>query len=485
MSARIAAAARRLGALTLAALAALSAGCTVGPNFTAPVVPAPAAFGDEPGDVASRTFGGAVDTAWWRRFDDAELTSLVERLGRQNLDLQSASERILQARAQRRVAASAGLPSIDGAAKYMRERESLNGPEVSNVLPSPRAQLEFNEYQPQLTASWEIDLFGRVRRSVEAADATLQARVEDRRAIALSAIAELAQDYLQLRQAQLQEQIVRSNIVAVQHRGVLVKQRIAAGAVGALDLAQNDVQVSTIQQNLPDLLAQEAQLTNAIGLLLAEPPRALAAELAKEAGRQPPPPPLVPVGLPSELARRRPDVREAEANLHAATAQTGVAVADFYPSVSLTGQVGYDSLHLDSLFDAASRAFMISPTVSLPIFHGGELKGTLELRRSQQREAALAYRKTVLQAWRDVDDALTAYARAQQTREGAVATNAANKRALGLAEQQYRAGASDYLNVLSAQATLFATQNTVAQADARVETSLVALYKALGGGWDA
>ncbi len=469
---------------TLGLVMTVLSGCTVGPTFVRPQVAAAPAFGDEPADVVSRTFGGAVDVAWWRRFDDPELTALVDRLAAQNLDLQTAAERIVQARAQRRVAASQGLPRLDASGRYTRQRESPNGAVVANVLPAPGAQLEFDEYQPQFSASWEIDLFGRVRRSVEAADAVVQAQVEDRRGIALAAIAELAQNYFQLRQAQLQEQIVRRNIDAVRQRAALVRQRFAEGAASALDVAQTDAQLSSIQQNLPDLVTRQAQLANAVGLLLAEAPRTLTAELAMRQGRLPVPPPTVPVGLPSDLARRRPDIREAEANLHAATAQTGVAVAAFYPSFSLTGSAGFDSIHRSNLFDWASRFFLISPVVSLPIFHGGELRGTLALRRSQQREAALIYRKTVLQAWHDVDNALTGYAQAQRLRADAAATSDADQRALALSLQRYQEGATSYLDVVEAQLNLLGSQNGVVQADARVDTSLVALYQALGGGWE-
>ena len=466
-------------------LALLSTGCTVGPDFVRPEIAAPAAFGTEPADVASRTFGGTVDVTWWRRFDDPELASLIDRLAVQSIDLQVAAERIVQARAQRRVVVAEALPRVDAAARFTEQRDSENSPLVVNALPAPGAKLAYGDYRPQLSASWEPDLFGRIRRSAEAADAAVTVQIEDRHGIALAAIAELAQDYLQLRQMQLEEQIVRRNIAAVRTRGALVRQRFAEGAASALDVAQTDAQLSTIQQNLPDILLQQAQLANAIALLLAAPPRALAAELAAQPGRQPLVPPAVPIGLPSDLARRRPDIREAEASLHVATAQTGVAVAAFYPSFSLTGSAGYDSLHRASLFDWASRFFMISPVLSLPIFHGGELSGTLALRQSQQRAAALDYRKTVLQAWHDVDNALTGYAQAQQLRADAVATDAANQRALLLAEQLYRAGATDYLDVIAAQTNLFGSETVVAQANARIESSLVALYKALGGGWQA
>jgi NodT family efflux transporter outer membrane factor (OMF) lipoprotein len=465
-------------------LPALLSGCVVGPDFVRPAVPSAASYAPQPGTFANRMNDGAVDTLWWRSFKDDQLTALVERLAGENLDVQAAAERVLQARAQRRVTASDGLPRLDGSAAYTRQRQSPNSPLLNNTVPSSRAQLEYDDYRPQLQASWEVDLFGRVRRSVEAADAATQARVEDRRAISLSAAAELAQNYFLLRESQLQEEVARRNIAAVQRRSILVRQLRAEGAVSALDVEQTDAQLSTVQQSLPDLIERQARLKNAIGLLLALPPRALEGELEMQRGRQAPVPPVVPVGLPSELARRRPDVRAAEALLHAATARTGIAIASFYPSFGLTGSGGYDSLSRGNLFNWASRFLSLGAVFSLPIFHGGELKGQLELRRSEQREAALNYRKVVLQAWTDVDDALTAYAQAQQLQKDATATSAANERALVLAEQRYQEGASAYLDVISTQTAVLGGQEQVVRTNARVETTLTILYRALGGGWE-
>ena len=224
-------------------------------------------------------------------------------------------------------------------------------------------------------------------------------------------------------------------------------------------------------------------MINAIGLLLAEPPRSLASELTAPA-IQPAVPPAVPIGLPGELMRRRPDIRQAEADLHAATAETGVAVAAFYPDISLSGSFGFESLKTSTLFDWASRVFMVGPTVDLPIFEGGRLKGTLTLRKSQQREAAIRYRKTVLQAWHDVDNALTSYAEAQHAQVDTLATTQADARALTAAEQQYSQGITTFIDVIGAQSALLQSQDALARANARVEIALVTLYKALGGGWE-
>jgi NodT family efflux transporter outer membrane factor (OMF) lipoprotein len=192
----------------------------------------------------------------------------------------------------------------------------------------------------------------------------------------------------------------------------------------------------------------------------------------------------VPIGLPGELMRRRPDIRQAEAELHAATAQTGVAVAAFYPDISLTGSFGVESLKTSTLFEWASRTDMFGPSLDLPIFEGGRLKGNLRLRKSQQREAAITYRKTVLQAWHDVDNALTAYAEAQHAQADTLVTVQADARALQAAEQQYAQGVTSFIDVISAQAALLQAQDALARSDAQVELDLVALYKALGGGWE-
>jgi NodT family efflux transporter outer membrane factor (OMF) lipoprotein len=459
------------------------AACTVGPDFERPRTEGPAAFAPQPADIASRTYGGTVDTTWWRSFGDPLLTSLVGRLAKQNLDLQSAAERIRQARAQRSIAASQGLPKVSAQEQYAHQRQSPTGI-ASLVEPAPGAPLEFDQYKQQAVASWELDLFGKVRRAVEAANAETEAAVEARNGIALSAIAELAQDYLTVRQLQAQEAAVRRDRDAASHRVVLVKDRFANGVATTLEVAQAEAQEAQIAQSLPGLRQQQQAMMNAIAFLLAEPPRALSDELGRP-GIQPPVPPQVPIGLPGDLMRRRPDIREAEARLHAATAETGVAVANFFPSISLTGNFGTETLSAGDLFGWASRSFTVGPTISLPIFQGGRLKGNLELRKAQQREAAIAYHKAVLQAWHDVDDALTAYAEAQHGETAAATTVAANRRALAAAQDRYAQGFANFLDVITAQAAVIQSEEGEIRAHAQTETTLVSLYKALGGGWQS
>jgi NodT family efflux transporter outer membrane factor (OMF) lipoprotein len=459
------------------------AGCKVGPNFTPPQVSSPPAFGSEPTDTPSRATADAVNPLWWSSFNDPELTSLVQRLAAQNLALQAAAERILQARAERREVRSQGLPHVEaqGLAQELRPSEEAL---LKDFEVTKEAHQEFQLYSDAAQASWEVDLFGRVRRMVEAASANAQATVEARRGLAISAEAELAQDYLQYRAFQAREAVERANLDYARAREGLVRNRVANGVAANLDTAQADAEAATVAENLPSLRENQARLANAIALLLAEPPRALDAEL-KPRRDLPPRPPVVPVGLPSELLRRRPDVREAEARLHAATAETGVAVAEFFPQVSLIGSFGTQSLSTSNLFDWSSRMFMGGPTVTIPLFEGGRLKGELDLRKSEQREAALSYRQTVLQAWHDVDNALTAYAESQHRRRDAATALASDQVALAAAQDRYRQGVADNLNVIAAETGVLQAQDALVQADAEVDADLVTLYRALGGGWSA
>jgi NodT family efflux transporter outer membrane factor (OMF) lipoprotein len=343
--------------------------------------------------------------------------------------------------------------------------------------------LEYGLFRDGLTSSWQLDLFGRVRRAVEAADADTLAAVENRHGVALVAVAELAQNYMQLRGTQNRLEIAKRNLRLAEENVELVNSRFGSGVATTLDLAQARAQQATIAATLPPLRIQEAELINAIGLLLGDAPRALETEL-RRSRMVPRPPRKVPVGMPGTLVRRRPDIREAEARLHEATAQTGVAVASFYPDVTLNGAVGVESLHLSNLFSPTSATFAVGPSISIPIFEGGWLRGVLTLRESQQREAAIFFQKTVLRAWKEVDDALTAYREAQLRRADVARSVVENTAALQAARQRYTEGAIDFLNVIAAQTQLLQSENSLADSDTQIATYLVNLYRALGGGWE-
>ena len=464
------------------AAALMLAGCTVGPDFRPPDPGAPDNWGPTRADVRSRTTDGGVEPRWWTHFGDAELSSLVARVAAQNLDLQTATERVLQAREQRNVVASQGLPQVNGTSSYDRTRLGTRGL-TKLLVPAPGAPTEFDLFQNGLSSSWDLDLFGRVRREVEAANADTQGAVEDRRSVALAALADLAQDYLQLRGIQEQRAIAEHNYELARQNTALVRNRLDNGVANTLEMAQARSQEATIAATVPPLRTQEAAAINAIGLLLGEPPRALEAELKPRAA-QPSVPALVPVGLPATLVRRRPDLRQAEDRLHSATAQTGVAEAEFYPDVTLVGTVALQSLQLKDAFSLYSRAFAVGPSVSLPIFEGGRLRAMLRMREAQQREAAITFRRTLLQAWQEVDNALTAFAEAQAREQQVANAVAQNNIALRAARQRYAEGVIDFLNVNTAQAQLLQSQNDLASSRTQIATSLVTLYRALGGGWE-
>jgi NodT family efflux transporter outer membrane factor (OMF) lipoprotein len=459
------------------------AGCIVGPDYQRPeIAAAPRRTPLETVDVPSRTVEGKIDSTWWKSFRDSKLSSLVERLAAQNLDLKTAAERVVQSVAQRQVAVSQGLPHIEGQSLTTYNRQSPNGP-LSLLTPAPGAPLEYALFRDGLTSSWQLDLFGRVRRAVEAADANTLAAVENRHGVALAALTELAQNYMQLRGTQNRLEIAKRNLRLADENVDLVNTRFGSGVATTLDLAQARAQRATIAATLPPLRIQEAELINAIGLLLGDAPRALETELHRSR-MLPRVPRKVPVGLPGTLVRRRPDVREAEAHLHEATAQTGVAVASFYPDVTLNGAVNLESLHLSNLFSPTSTAFAVGPSISIPIFEGGQLRGGLVLRESRQREAAIFFQKTVLRAWKEVDDALTAYREAQLRRAEIARSVTENQAALQAARQRYSEGAIDFLNVIATLAQLLQSENDLADSDTQIATDLVNLYRTLGGGWE-
>ncbi|MDR3535539.1 MAG: efflux transporter outer membrane subunit [Acetobacteraceae bacterium] len=482
-------------------VALLLGGCTVGPDFTAPEWASPSSWFGPPKPKANQPLSYAVaqpiDPNWWELFHDPQLTGLERRVAAENLDVQVAAVRFEESRQQLANARAAQFPTLSANASYTRQKPSNNGifaaaPDAagaSGASGSTTGGLRatgiqpFNVYQTGFDAAWEIDLWGSVRRSVESATASSQAAEEARRSVLLASLAEVARDYILLRGTQTQLQIARDNVHTAQQSLQLTQQRAAGGVTTDLDVANASAQLRTTASQIPSLEQQEATLINALSLLLGQGPNALRAEL-QSAKPVPPVPPTVPVGLPSDLARRRPDIRQAEAQLHAATATIGVATAAFYPSVTLTGSVGLQALNFDHAFDLNSRQYALGPGITIPLFQGGQLRAQLHLTEAQQQEAAINYQKTVLQAWHDVDNALTAYQAEQARREQLTQAVAENRRALGLAQSRYQEGVADFLTVLDAERSLLASQQQLADSTTTVSANLVALYKALGGGWE-
>ncbi|MCE4574721.1 efflux transporter outer membrane subunit [Caballeronia sp. CLC5] len=495
-----------LRAIALAVLACVSiTGCMVGPDFERPKAAAPDAFDRTlTAQAPSKAVAASFIPDWWTLFDDPMLNALEQRLADSNLDVAAATARLLQSRAQRRIVGAAGLPTLDAAASYNRERGSENGilsllgvtptqsqsqsasgsaPLGVSAIPGSKGSPAYDLYQAGFDASWEIDIWGRVRRSVEAATALNHASYEDRNAILLAARAELARDYVDLRSTQSLLEIARQNLGIARDAVKLTQVRVREGVTTDLDVANALAQMETIESLIPTLESHRDTSINAIGVLLGEQPGALQHMLA-DARDVPTLPRQVPVGFPSELAQRRPDIKKAEAQLHAATASIGMAKADFYPRIALNGSAGFQSLQLSNLADWASGQFVVGPSITFPIFEGGRLKGTLQLREAQQQEAAIVYKRTVLEAWREVDDALLVYDAEQRRHERLTTVVTLNKRALGIAQQRYKAGALDYLDVLNVQRQLLDAQSKLEESKATAAENLITLCKSLGGGWE-
>lgn len=497
----------------LLVLAPMLAGCTMGPNFDKPNPASPASWfaprqkPAPPSSDASIAVASPIEPHWWDSFGDPILSRLVTRVAGSNLDVAAAAARLAQSRSQLVVTGADALPQVNGNGSYARQLISQKGVLSlfgGNSSTPPAAQYNgatgtnggipastatksaippFDLYQYGFDASWELDLWGRVRREIESAKASVQAGQEARNDILLSSMAEVANDYLQLRGTQEKLRIAKENLASANDSVKLTQDRLNQGLATELDLVTAQTQATDTAATIPPLEQQEERLINAIGLLLGEYPGALQADLAPPKAI-PPVPPRVPVGLPSELAERRPDIREAAAQLHAATASIGAAQADFFPKITLSGSVSIQTIQFKYIDNWDARQWGIGPSVSLPVFEGGRLRGTLELREAQQQEAAANYQRTVLAAFRDVDDALTAYNAEQRRRDRLVASVKASRRALELATMLYQQGLADYLQVLTAQRSLLSEQQQLADSTATISANLVALYKALGGGWD-
>lgn len=457
-------------------------GCSLGPDFRAPHFDAPENWpASQQAPVSRQPTSAPLEERWWDTFDDAQLSALVERVVASNLDLRLAGVRLLQSRALRMSIAAETYPALDLDAGYSRARNSAEG--LSD--PSGKGgKSAFNLWSSGLGVSWELDLWGRVRREVEAADASVEVAENDRHGVLLALLAETVHDYIQLRAVQGTLAVVRDNLEVSRHSLRLSRMRLDDGLASNLDVAQAEAQVAAIESRLPVLEERQARLINALGLLLAEPPRSLQALLGEPAAlpqsRQ-----RFAMGLPSELAARRPDIRRAEARLHWATASIGVAQASFYPSIRLSGSAGFQSLQLGDFGDWGARRFAIGPQLNLPLFEGGRLTGVLRLREAQQQEAALDYQQVVLRAWHEIDDVLRLYNASQLRRERLDEAVRQSRLALDAAQRQYLEGAVDFLNVLSVQRALLANQEQWVDSSAAASLALVGLYKALGGGWQA
>ena len=486
-------------------MAIIVSACTVGPNYTPPKPPDVANWND----VSART-GDTVtpqtnpDPRWWNGFHDPVLTRLMQTSIAGNLDLQQAVLRVVEARQNEVAARAAGLPTVSGTGSYTREQFGARGlllsrgvygqlnAQANQLSPRTRSTISgvlnqigqpIDLFQYGLNSSWELDLFGRVRRSREQAGAQTQAQIDATRDALVMLEGQVAQAYLQLRGAQALSASQRRNVRTDQQALGLTQRRQRQGLATELDVDQARTQLATTEAQLPGYEKQAEQAMNRLSVLAGQPPGAVDAMLGP-AAPLPPIPAVIGIGVPSTLARRRPDVRQAEGRLHAATANVGVAVASFYPDISLTGNFGLRATDATYLTNWASSFYSFGPSISLPIFQGGRLTANLRLARAQQVEAALAYRGTVLNALREVEDALVAYRTDRAQRDKLAVAVRSGEMTLYLARDSYTHGLENFIQVLDAERTLVGSRQQLVQAEITLNNDVVSLYDALGGGWE-
>jgi NodT family efflux transporter outer membrane factor (OMF) lipoprotein len=427
---------------------------------------------------------------WWTAFNDPELNTLVIRGVKDNPNVISAEARIREARGNFGIQVSGLFPQVNGTGEYSHQRLSNNEPGFGSGAGSAGpgstglgiSGITFDTYQAGFDMSWEVDVFGQNRRAIEAARDNLQAAVWDRRDVMVSLVAEVAINYMTLRGAQHELDIARQNLQSQQQTLDLTRSKAQGGLIPYLDVAQQEAQVATTASAIPTFETTIRQSIHHIGILLGQDPGFLSNELS-DARPIPVGPAYVPPGVPSELLRRRPDVRRAERQLAAQTAQIGVAVADLFPKFSVTGALGLESGALKQLFDYQSRFYDIAPGVTWDIFDAGKVLSNITVQNARQVEALETYRQTVLQSMQDVEDALVACNREQVRLQSLRDAVAANQKAVDLSTELFEKGSADFLSVLDAQRSLFTAQDAMARSEETVSANLISLYKALGGGW--
>jgi len=452
-------------------LAAALSGCMVGPDYRRPEIETPVSWRLETAQA-----GEISNVGWWEQFQDPALASLVRRTLENNKDLAIATANVDQAFAQYGITRSALFPQVDAAASGTRERLSQNGP-----VSIPPGHETFNDYSVNLALSYELDVWGRLRRATESARASLLGSEEGRRTVVLTLVASVANGYIQLRALDRQLEIARYTSQSLGEAARLQRVRFDEGAIPESDYRQAESQYQTAAAQVPELERQIARQENFISVLLGRNPGPI------ERGRDIDVLafPAVPEALPAALLERRPDIRQAEQNLIAANADIGVAKAAYFPRISLTGLLGFESTELSDLFKGPSKAWSAGVGVTLPIFNAGRIKNQVAQTEAFQRQALAAYQKSIISGFQDVEDALVDRAKFGETREVQARNVAALQRFRDLAVLRYKEGATIYLEVANAEQSLFNAQLAYVATQSQLFQSYANLYKAMGGGWVA
>ncbi|MGW8282000.1 MAG: efflux transporter outer membrane subunit [Gemmatimonadota bacterium] len=465
----------------LLALLLSVAACTVGPDYVPPDL-SPTMLPDQWHTAVETEM--AADTTelemWWLTFNDSLLTDMIRRAELGNLDLQAAVGRVAEARAIRGIAKGGYLPDIVLGGSYSSQKLSENG--LQGAAAETLGSDAFGSWVFGLDLSWEIDLFGRIRRTVEASDAQLQASVEDYRDVLVTLYAEVGSAYVDARAFQTRLDFATQNVEAQRNSLKLTEDRFRAGLTSALDVAQAEQNLAQTEATIPQLnIGLEASL-NRLAVLLGEAPGELHDELQAHTGL-PRPDDKVAYGIPADLLRRRPDIRQAERLLASQTARIGIATADLYPTLSLGGSVGLEALDFEDLGEGSSLFWSIVPQISWPIFTGGKIQNRIRAEEARTQQALARYESTVLKALEEVQNALVAYGQEKARRDRLVEAVVASQRAVDLVQTQYVSGLTNFQNLLDTQRSLFRQQDDLAQSAGEVINNLITLNRALGGGW--
>lgn len=497
-------------------------GCMTGPDYARPGVELPQTW-QHPDELAGDS-GPAPWEAWWEAMGDPVLNELIDRAAQSNFDVQIAESRVREARAARGIAASALLPSVGISASAQRiqsiEPDIGGGDSVTGGLSNGPGGLSSNVtvrsgnvtisrsdsaagsqssisvtpdggtpdrtsslFQLGFDARWELDVFGGNRRAVEAAEADIEATDEFRRDVLISLVSEVARNYIELRSAQARLAIAEKNIEAQEQSVRITEDRFQAGLSSELDAYQARALLASTKSQLPLLRTRIAEATHRLGVLVGEDPSALHA-LLDEAKPLPQGIEGIPIGIPSEILRRRADIRQAERQLAAQTARIGVAVADLYPRFFLTGGLTGQSSVAGNVLSGANQFWSIGPGISWPVFQGGRIRANIEVQNELQEQAAIAYERAIMLALEDVENSLVAYAQEQERQEAVAEAVEANEATVRIANERYTNGLDSFLNVLFAQQALYQTEDALIESQSAELIYLVSLYKALGGGWD-
>ncbi len=462
---------RGLISVCAAAFCLLLTGCILGPDKPDPALEIPTVYRDA--GARPQAFPPKVD--WWREFNSKELSALIEEAQITNLDIAVAVARIVQADAQAQVSGAPLLPTVDLNGNYTRSRASQS---TSGGTSSGRS--ERDQYSSSLSTSYEIDFWGKNRAALRAAEQTAVATRFDREVVALTAIASVANSYFQVLAAQDRLAVARRNLTSASRILDIIKQRLSVGTTSDLEVAQQESIVASQRAAIPPLRQTLRQTLATLAVLIGRPPEQVTIKggsMSRVAI------PRVTPGLPSELLTQRPDIREAEAKLASGNANVDSARAAFFPSIQLTGEFGYQSAILKTLFLPQSAFYTMAGSLTQPIFDGYRLKGQYDLQRGLQEELLQTYRKTVISAFADVDNALVAVQETSAREKLQRDVVSASRRAFELADRRLREGTVDLTTVLTTQQTLFQAEDVLAQARLARLQAIVSLFQALGGGW--